>query len=303
MVYSMLQVRHLTRSSVLVSNLLLLLSLSFAFPHFSSAKDAITWMEVNMPPQFIQGGAEANHGYGDVITAILKEQMPEYEHYTMVTNVIRHFNRFKQGEHVCSVGLYKTAERESFMHFSMPCMLVLPPVLVIKKDKLATFGEHKSVRLDDILQNKDCIIGLGKDRSYGSEIDSIIKRYPDRDNLLFFTGQELTTNFFKMLLRDRIDGLIGTPDEIMFQAEKMGIRDTIATLTIEENQRNYAGWLGVVGCSKTEWGRSAIDTINKVLLKQRPSERYRAAYERWLDANSLETYRNIYQHVFLRTTQ
>jgi uncharacterized protein (TIGR02285 family) len=291
------------RSLGLVSYLFLLLSLALAFPRPSNAKESVTWMEVNMPPQFIQDGPQVNQGYGDVITAILKEQMPEYEHYEMVTNVIRHFNRFKQGEQVCTVGLYKTAERESFMHFSMPCMLVLPPVLIIRKDKLATFDGHRSVRLDDILQNKDFIIGLGKDRSYGTDIDTIIKKYPNRNNLLFFTGQELTTNFFKMLLLDRIDGLIGTPDEIMFQAEKMGIRDKIATLTIEENQHNYAGWLGSVGCSKTEWGRNTIDTINKVLLKQRPSQRFRAAYERWLDANSLETYRKIYQQVFLHTTQ
>ena len=45
-----------------------------------------------------------------------------------------------------------------------------------------------------------------------------------------------------------------------------------------------------------------IEKINKILLEQRPTDRYRGAYERWLDANSLERYRTIYQDIFLKTT-
>jgi hypothetical protein len=54
-----------------------------------------------------------------------------------------------------------------------------------------------------------------------------------------------------------------------------------------------------VGCSKNAWGRAVIDKINTILLEQRPTMHYRAAYERWLDANSLERYRAVYQEVFL----
>lgn len=45
-----------------------------------------------------------------------------------------------------------------------------------------------------------------------------------------------------------------------------------------------------------------IEKINKVLLEQRPTDRYRAAYERWLDADSLARYRSVYQEVFLAPT-
>lgn len=256
-----------------------------------------------MPPYFVQGHPNAgDRGYGNLLTAILQEQLPEYTHYTMVTNVIRHFERFKQGEKVCSIGLYKTPERQEFMHFSIPSLLTMPAVLIVRKEKLADFHHRGGIRLEDVLGDENIIIGLSKDRSYGNSVDEVLKKYSNRKNLVTFNGQELSENFFKMLMLDRLDGLIGLPDEVMYQAERLGIRDQIATLLIEENQHGYEGWFCFVGCSKTEWGRSVIEKINRILLAQRPTERYRTAYERWLDDNSRERYRAIYQQVFLKTT-
>ncbi len=284
----------------LVSTLLFLLAL--VPPHTASGKDSITWMEVSMPPYFIQDGPAQGQGYGDLVTAIIQAQLPEYDHHKMVTNVIRHFDKFKQGEKVCTVGLYRTPEREAFMHFSIPSLLTLPPVLIIKKETRDAFAQRKSLSLDDILQNQDFIIGLSKDRSYGNSLDAVFNKHRNRKNFVIFSGQELSENFFKMLMLGRVDGLIGLPDEAMYYAEKMGIRDRIVTLTLEETQHGYAGWSCAVGCSKNEWGLSIIEKINKILVEQRPAEGYRAAYERWLDANSLDQYRRIYQEVFLQTT-
>lgn len=255
-----------------------------------------------MPPFFIQEGPEPHQGYGNLISAILQEHLPQYDHFTMVTNVIRHFHKFKQGEKVCSVGLYRTPEREAFMHFSTPSFLVLPPVLITTKEKLADFGATASVKLDDILHNPNLVVGLSRDRSYGTRIDAILKQHAGSPNLIFYGGQELSGNYFKMLMMNRLDGLIGLPDEAMYHAEKMGLRDKLATLAIEENQQGYAGWLCAVGCSKNEWGRAVIDAIDKVLLEQRPTDRYRAAYERWLDVNSLARYRFAYREIFLSPT-
>jgi hypothetical protein len=71
------------------------------------------------------------------------------------------------------------------------------------------------------------------------------------------------------------------------------------TLTIEENQQGYEGWLSSVGCSKNEWGRRIIAEIDRILVTERATERYRRAYERWLDPNSIRVYRRVYRQVFL----
>jgi uncharacterized protein (TIGR02285 family) len=269
----------------------------------AKAKETVTWMEAAMPPFFIQSGGQQDQGYGDIITDIIQQGLVDYEHDTITTNITRHFYKFKQGEKVCSVGLYRTPEREEFMYFSMPSFLTLPPVLIIKKDALSRFGNRTSVQLTEILNDKKLMVGMSKDRSYGSTTDDILRKHKGSGNILESTGQELSLNLFKMLLKGRLDGIIGLPEEALYQAEQLGIRDQLMTLTIEENQNGYEGWLSSVGCSKNAWGRAIIDKINEILLKQRLTERYRMAYERWLDPNSIENYRRVYKDVFLETIQ
>jgi uncharacterized protein (TIGR02285 family) len=272
-------------------------------PVLAKAKEAVTWMEAAMPPFFIQNGGQQDQGYGDIITDIIQQGLVDYEHDTITTNITRHFYKFKQGEKVCSVGLYRTPEREEFMYFSMPSFLTLPPVLIIKKDELSRFGNRTSVQLAEILGDKKLMVGMSKDRSYGTTTDDILRKHKGSGNILESTGQELSLNLFKMLLKGRLDGIVGLPEEALYQAEQLGIRDQLMTLAIEENQNGYEGWMSSVGCSKNAWGKAIIDKINEILRKQRPTERYRTAYERWLDTNSIEHYRRVYKDVFLETTQ
>ncbi len=274
-----------------------------SIPSMSLAKDAVTWMEAPMPPYFIKEGANLNQGYGDEITRILQTHLPDYTHEQVSTNITRHFYKFKQGEKVCSAGLYRTPEREEFMYFSMPSFLTLPAVIIIKKENLPAFGNRTSVQLGEILRNQQLMIGLSKDRSFGTVLDAILNQYQDQKNIVKTSGPELSLNLFKMLMIDRLDGVIGLPEEELYQAEQMGIRDQLMTVTIEENQQGYEGWLSSVGCTKNEWGKKLIEDINKVLLTQRPTERYRAAYERWLDPSSIENYRKVYADFFLQTTR
>jgi uncharacterized protein (TIGR02285 family) len=283
------------------------LSLAFlmvlATPQGVQAKDSVIWMEAVLPPFFIKNGSSQDQGYGDAIAHILQKHLPEYTHEEITTNITRHFYKFKQGEHVCSVGLYKTPEREAFMYFSMPSFITLPPVIIVKKNNLAKFDNQTTVSLDEVLGNANMMIGLAKDRSYGITIDKVLKLRKGQDNVVEFTGQELSLNLFKMLMLGRLDGLIALPEEALYQAEQMGIREHLMTLTLSENLHNYDGWLSSVGCSKTPWGKEVIEKVDKVLLEVRPMEAYRAAYERWLDANSIAAYRRAYAEVFLKTTR
>ena len=272
-------------------------------PTLSWAKDTVTWMEAVMPPYFIQSGALKDQGYGDQITRIIQEGLPDYQHEEMVTNVTRHFYKFKQGEKVCSVGLFRTPEREEFMYFSMPSFLTLPAVIIIRKEALPELAGQTTVRLADILKNDTVTLGLAKDRSYGVNVDDVLKRYRGTNATVEVSGAELSLNLFKMLMKGRLDGILGLPEEALYQAEQLGIRDQLMTLSIEENLNGYEAWLSSVGCSKNAWGKAIIDKINAVLLAQRPTERYRAAYERWLDPNAIDQYRKVYTEVFLEKKQ
>ena len=167
--------------------------------------ESITWLEVSMPPYLIQDGPYKTEGYGSMVSAILREHMPEYDHQVIVTNVIRHFDRFKKGEQVCSIGLYRTPEREAFMHFSIPSLLTMPAVLITTKDKLAQFGESRSIKLGEVLANPRFILGLSKDRSYGTTVDAILLTIEEKEQgvvRLKGSGRSVPgINLFQMLER------------------------------------------------------------------------------------------------------
>jgi len=268
-------------------------------PAFAHCKDTISWLEAVAPPFFIHEGEFAGQGYEDVITDILTENLPEYSHERIIANISRHYKEFKDGRKACNIGLYKTPEREEFLYYSIPSFFTLPAVLIINKSKYASFGGKKTVTLQEVLQ-KNLIIGRSTKRSYGKLVDDILDQYGNDQNIFLYEGTELSLNFFEMLKLDRLDGLIGLPEEAMYQAERLGIRDQIITLTISENQTSYEGWFSYVACSKNDWGKELISKINNVLRQQRTTERYRMAYERWLDESSLEGYRKLYSDVFVK---
>lgn len=260
----------------------------------ATAGEALAWMEAVAPPFFIHEGPFKGQGYEDIITQILKENLPQYEHSHMQANISRHYQQWKQGENACSVGMFKTPERLEFTYFSIPSVFTLPTVLIIHKDRFEAFGGKKMVSLAEILKNGKLVIGRSNNRSYGIEFDTALNAYGNSKNIFKYEGPELSLNLFKMLQAGRIDALPGLPEEAMYLAETMGIRDQIMTLAIEENQANKESWLSYVACSKTEWGKTTIEAINKALTELRPTERYRAAYERWLDPSSIENYRKLY---------
>jgi len=267
----------------------------------SLATDSITWMEVNMPPYMIQSGPYQGQGYGDQVQRLIQAQLPEYTHHRLQTNVVRHFDMFRKGDKVCSIGLYRTPEREEFLSFSIPSLLTMPPALIVRRDKLQQFGLANNCSLAKLLHNEKFRLGLSKDRSYGKQLDSELRKHPDRANIIRFSGQELGENYYKMLMLDRLDGLLGLPDEAVYRAEQMGIRDQIATVLLQENQQNYEQWYCAIACPKNQWGHAVIHKINNVLLHIRPDTPYRQAYERWLDQNNQQHYRKVYDEVFLAT--
>lgn len=272
-------------------------------PANTLAKDSLTWMEAVAPPFFIHSGPLKGQGYEDRITALLAEQLPQYEHHHMIANISRHYQQWKQGENSCALAMYKTPEREEFAYFSIPSVFTLPTVLIIEKDNFDAFGSSKTVNLQQLLEANQLVIGRSNNRSYGVIFDTVLNKYGNDTNIFSYEGAELSLNLFQMLIAGRIDALAGLPEEAMYLAETFGLKDQITTLNVAENQKDHNASLTYVACSKTPWGKKTIDAINSILRKQRPTKRYRGAYERWLDAGSIENYRKLYKDVFLPITQ
>lgn len=287
------------RTIPLVLVTLFILLVSCSQPDSLFAKDRITWMEAVAPPFFIHTGELRGQGYQDLIQNIIIENLPQYEHSHMKANISRHYQQWKQGEKSCAVAMYKTPERQEFAYFSLPSVFTLPTVLIIHKENFKKLGGKKTVSLQQLLKSESFVIGRSNNRSYGLTVDTILIKHGNGDNIFSFEGRELSLNLFKMLMANRIDALTGLPEEAMYLAETFGIKDQIMTLSIKENEGQNSASITYVACSKTDWGKKAIEDINGVLLSRRPTSAYMGAYERWLDPSSVEDYRRLYKDAFL----
>lgn len=283
-----------------VVSVFLFFSLLLLFSSFTSAKEKLYWMEASAPPFYITQGPLKGQGYQDLITDILQENLPQYEHISMEANLSRHYKQWKLGEPACGLAMYKTPEREEFALFSIPSVFSLPAVLIIKKERFADFGAQQTISLKELLTTKKIVIGRSSKRSYGAEFDKVMDTYGDPSTVFSYEGSQLSLHLMRMLMAGRIDALPGLPEEAMYIAETMGIKDQIMTLAVEENLVEHESMLSYVTCSKNEWGEKTIQAINRVLEEQRPTRRYRAAYERWLDPSAIEAYRKMYQEIFLQ---
>ena len=264
-----------------------------------ASENTLTWLEADAPPFYIFDGPYKGEGYQTLATHLLKKELPQYRHKHAEANLSRHYELFRNKAQVCALALYKKPEREEIAYFSMPSFLTLPAVLVVSREKFEQLGGVNTVSMRQLLREKKMVFGFNKKRSFGLAVDDLFKDYGTKDNLFEYEGQELSLNFFEMLERGRVDAFVGLPEEIVYQAERLGLKDKIRTLSIEENMHHKVGWITYAACSKSDWGKKAIADINKALGKLRPTEEYRAAYERWLDDSSKEVYRAAYGEVFV----
>lgn len=275
----------------------------FSFPQHLQAGESLTWLEVDSPPFYITEGELAGQGYQSKLQNLIEGELPQYYYNTSYANISRHYELFRKKEQVCAVALYKTPEREKIANFSIPSFITFPGVLVIRKETQALLDYKQSVSLKKVVSQGDILLGLSKGRSFGSELDSIIDFYGSDQTIFSYEGKDLNSNLIEMLVRGRIDAMISLPEEVMYHAEKLGLRDKIITLEIEETISNPDGMICYVACSKSPWGQEVIENINEVLLKKRPTAEYRALYERWLDPNAIERYRPLYRKHLLGTTE
>lgn len=289
------------RMKLLVS--VLLLCVNFSLISVAFADNTLMWLEADAPPFYIFNGPLKGQGYQSVVTEILAKELPQYNHKHSLANMSRHYELFKSGAQACALALYKKPEREEIAYFSIPSFATLPGVLVISKKSYKAFGGKGEVSLGELLKKNKLIFGLNKKRSFGSTVDELFATYGTAQNIFEYEGEELSRNFFEMLGRGRVDAFVGLPEEIIYQAERLGLQDTIMTIAIEENMQDAIGAVSYVACSKSPWGKQAIEDINQVLVKLRPTKEYRGAYERWIGKESVERYRQLYQEGVLAVTK
>jgi uncharacterized protein (TIGR02285 family) len=265
----------------------------------SNSDNTITWYKPEFPPLSIVNGPYAGEGYSDQIENYLIDHLNGYKHQVLVSPFKRTVRDMKKGDNACSVTLLKTPAREEFIAFTKPARLLLPNALVIRKSDLPKFNHFKDelgrISVEEVIQSGVVRIGHSNGRSYTKPIDALLEKYKGDDNLIERLGNEGPKGLLTMLTKGHIDAMFAQPVEAQFHGRSIGVADDIAQLPINEI-KDYT--VGYIGCSKTPWGEAVVVKLNALLVEAVKRDDFRSFYEGFLDQDSRNRYRKIYDEYF-----
>jgi uncharacterized protein (TIGR02285 family) len=250
-------------------------------------------MHADFPPLRIIDGPYAGQGPSDMIHDLMRREMPDLEHGVLTANLSRTMNWMRNGEKVLAVGIIPNPERDAIMQYSMPCVLVPPACLVVRAGD-AGGGQTGRIALRDFVAGK--ILGVAVDRSYGPEVDAVLRSAHEPSRIVAHTGTNLLGSLLDMLLLGRVDGVLAFPFEAVYVARVKGREDAITLVPLTEA---LVPVTGRVAAPRTPWGTDMIGRVNAVLERHRGTPEYRQAFERWLPAEAVEGYRAMYGEFLL----
>ncbi|MGS7252766.1 TIGR02285 family protein [Pseudomonas sp. SK] len=256
----------------------------------ASAKERLFWLVRDLPPFTIFEGPEKGQGVIDQLLPLLIGQMPEYDHSIVRVNRARGIQMLQDhNSFTCDPTLLWTPERAGYVRFSMPALGVLSGGLVLRKDSqalVAPYLDGQQVDLHGLLSKTTLQLGVVAERSYGTQIDAILRQLPD-SALNRHYGNDATANLLQMQQLGRLRLVLGYWHEVRYLVQQQG--GSLADYRFYPVQGVPRYQFLHVGCSDTELGRTAIAHIDQLLPTLR-QEVLPAHYARWLDPALQEGY-------------
>jgi len=276
----------------LISVVSLLLALSTSGTSFG--RETIAWGVLDFPPFQILNGESRSKGSFDGLLNLLIEQMPEYDHDVIPMTFARREEQFHRGEPLCTPGLFRTAEREKFLVFSIPALIHLDNRLVFLTSNASAFEGSGPVDLEAILKRQDMVGGIVNQRSFAPNIDLLVRQYANSKNVVLRALRP--QQMFELMLNSEIDYTILFPHEAAFLGHQL---KTLTKTKVRPIVGTPPYIFTHVACTKSAWGEATIARINKILLAKRKSPAYRALSERWYEDSDKALIRKYYQELLL----
>ncbi|HHQ4603152.1 TPA: TIGR02285 family protein, partial [Aeromonas veronii] len=139
---------------------ILLILISFIISVDVTAKETIHWVQYDIPPFYIKDGSYSGRGVVDVTDAMIRAELPQYNHVIIWANIARIRHMMEQGQKVVCGNMIKTPEREKYQTFStFHKTLSTAPHVIIPSSELNTYKQYiidgDGVDLLRLIQSKD----------------------------------------------------------------------------------------------------------------------------------------------------
>jgi len=250
-------------------------------------------VRISYPPFLVIEGEQAS-GLGIDIEEVLREHMPEYAHISTDSNIKRLHALLDRGDPcACADYLIRTPAFEEKYHYStFPTMLTPTHRIIILQRNREKFGAGGSLSLKRLIENTELKLGVAADRSFGKEIDDLLKAHSRVENIYTHYSLASSEVMVQMLLAGRVDYIIEYPPIVQYFEKKLQVTDTMAIYEIEEKSQLWTtGWLA---CTKNEQGKRVVEKADTILPGFLLTERFYQAATQYIDLENFPEFRDRY---------
>jgi len=256
----------------------------------SIAQDKISWYVNEWAPYNITRGKLKRKGINDRLVKHIHKFLPSYDIEWKNMSPMMLNKAFSNGDNICQLDLFKTPQREKIAYFTtFPTIIDAPLRLFIKAKDQQRLGFSGSVDMNEIVADKGLSASFVSGRSYNQVIDQAINSNDNRK----IKSEESTKRVLKHFFKGKSDYVVEYSAVMSYFKSTLKYKKDILSLPINGTEQYV---LGYAACSKSLWGKTAIDAIDAVLKEQRHSPEYKKILEQWHDARSKQLIIDNYQY-------
>jgi uncharacterized protein (TIGR02285 family) len=232
----------------------------------AEGKPRVRWMTLDFPPLFMVSGPE--HGVGDYAQGVAVSSLGEYDHVLQAVppNFQRIEQEIKTHDDVCFAGFLKTPERERFMAFSQPYVLMLPVQLYVPYQRpQPPVGAGGQVDLQALLEGKAFSLGILGGRRYGASVEAVIAPFSDSQVVYRRYSKDQLSGLINMMGSHEygLDGILAYASEINYQKAQAGEKSMALRGYPLKGAPPFL--FGYFACSASNLGRQVIARIDQAI--------------------------------------
>ncbi|BBN81749.1 hypothetical protein PA25_17340 [Pseudoalteromonas sp. A25] len=249
---------------------------------FTSLAKSITWIYLDFAPYYILEGAKKGLGRDEQVIKLLGDALPHYEFKYINMPASRAIHELSTTKQLyCMISLFKTPKRAQHIDYTEESSTIgLSPSLAIRRSTLKRLNLElgEQVSMKTLIHRHQLTLGISASRSFGSALDSIINTIPP-DQLVSRPGKDPLQSLTKMLLKKRVDIILGYPSEHYHMHQLLDSDYQLSQLTIQETDTFAQGY---IGCTKKAHTPELISELNMALKKVKASHSFRNVMLYWL---------------------
>lgn len=249
------------------------------------ANNDITWGVNSAPPFHIYDGEYKDAGVCDALVSAFQQELPQHVHNIRKLPSRRITMIMKRNKNLCFPCVIKNSAYNTTFLYSDTTHKYAPHGVITDRDtgQYITAKYGYPIQFEQLAKDTDLRFGQPDERRYGKLQPFIDDYLLNASNFSFISGQQSHVNVLAMILNDRIDYTVDYEMVKTYYQRTHDDGDKLSFIPIAE----YADEVieGAVGCTRNEWGKRTIETLNSAISSVQSNSEFQRALERWLGPN------------------